>query len=497
MFNIFTNIAQEINLIKIYPHSANGYLILKESSSIKYWHIEIIETDSAFTEEVIERNDLIGKNYLKISEEYLMNSNYYIKIIAYYNDGSEYEENYTLGDPYKPEQPGGPDWEHESEWHCNGVDYAWRIDQFCISNQGVSYLVLGHDVAGYNNTTGVVTPYYQYFSENNFIAFRNNIFSIGNNQIDGIYYADYYDIPPNWLDYDGLDVIKLLNNPNITYKDRYGVTINSTYVIGIHKGVGPWAPYANCWQTEDFLSGPGYDRPWAIDRMNLHADFQYCNKPQLECICAPTGNGNFDNFDSQHAAALLEVPTLDSIVWIWDILQDWDSILNGSNSINWWDNYYALSITSISGNNGEIANIKISDLIDENGNINDISVSLNSGLYTFGINYSDGAYESVVKEIIPSDSNNNDANSLSTLIYPNPLSGNEFNMNLDADKDLKFIYRLNDFNGNLIYESKFYLNKDETEIVTIKPELEIPYGYLINQFIFEDNSQFSIITVKN
>ena len=55
---------------------------------------------------------------------------------------------------------------------------------------------------------------------------------------------------------------------------------------------------------------------------------------------------------------------------------------------------------------------------------------------------------------------------------------------------------LYDVSMHLIYKTKIQIKEGESRVVIIKPNETIPNGTLLNQFIFEDGSQSSIITVK-
>ncbi len=41
-----------------------------------------------------------------------------------------------------------------------------------------------------------------------------------------------------------------------------------------------------------------------------------------------------------------------------------------------------------------------------------------------------------------------------------------------------------------------YIEDGENQVITIQPDFPIPNGYLINQFIFTDDSQVSTISYK-
>jgi hypothetical protein len=50
---------------------------------------------------------------------------------------------------------------------------------------------------------------------------------------------------------------------------------------------------------------------------------------------------------------------------------------------------------------------------------------------------------------------------------------------------------------NLIYETKIQIDEGESSTININPDIPIPAGLLVNQFIFEDGSQSSVITTRS
>ena len=49
---------------------------------------------------------------------------------------------------------------------------------------------------------------------------------------------------------------------------------------------------------------------------------------------------------------------------------------------------------------------------------------------------------------------------------------------------------------NLLYEVNCKIGEGESSTIHIDPGVTIPSGTLINQFIFEDGSQSSVLTIK-
>ena len=67
---------------------------------------------------------------------------------------------------------------------------------------------------------------------------------------------------------------------------------------------------------------------------------------------------------------------------------------------------------------------------------------------------------------------------------------------MKAHATLKFDYELRDFTGALVTTKNFTIHKDHEKIQRMN-EKNIPEGFLVHRFIFEDGSVKTIQTMKN
>ena len=225
-----------------------------------------------------------------------------------------------------------------------------------------------------------------------------------------------------------------------------------------------------------------------------------CNKPNLTCSSAG-GSGPVINNPSWHVTEpknRIKIIVNDtSIHFNWDFLSKVNELF-GDEAGNWWENYYAISLKKVSGNSSEILNLKISDFFDANGEKVYVPLSLSDGLYSIGIQFSNGKFMTLLSERKVSDNTTtNLSNYLTKTIFPVPITENFFSIALGASKDLSIVYKLFDFNMNLIYETRIQIDEGESSTININPDISIPAGLLVNQFIFEDGSQSSFITTKS
>jgi len=514
--------AQERLVIKSPVELTQGYLLLVDNLDVDYWQVQIINrvenSDGTYTNNIDEIYELVGKNYLKIPDSYCVLSDAYVKVKQFKKNGSVNIELQKLNN-IRPEQPGGgSDW--LGEFFCNGSTYAWAIAQIGLKSNNVitsSIFSLNLAAESVDQTTGIPTPYYEYFKPANFFAIKNQLTnSISQNYqpyINGVWYQDYYWIGNELLNgsinqaapFASPAVIRLQYDPLNLKKDASGADITGVnYVYGIAKGLGPWGGNM-CYSTGTyaFSSFQGTkSTQWAIDLINndSQANPINYNRPSLSCSSingglSPSPIDIPDYNDPKNRIRKV----IDSNINMtnWDFFISIHSLF-GSETSNWWDKYYAISLTKISGNTNEVLSAKISDFFNSSGEKVSVPLNLSDGLYNILIQFENGSNISIITErnLMEASSSNNLSNYLTESIFPVPIVDNCFSISISATKELKIIYNLLDFNLNQIYQADIMIGEGESSIISINPDVQIPEGLLVNQFIFEDGSQTSIITTK-
>lgn len=496
--------AQETAIVKMMPQHAQGYLVLNADVDIDYWTVEILKrtyfSDGTYLDEIQERNELVGKNYFKISEYYIDDCGqpgygYLINTTAHYSSGVSVSEQGDMKFPTPSNLPAEQAYGSVHEWKCNGNTYAWGIHQLLSNYFNNSYFNLTTTYKSYNS--GITEYYYQYFSEYEWAIFTSQIYA--NPLISGgVPYYQYYNVPGNNLVIDGMQVIKVENDPGICYKNQYGVEITGQWVFGIAKGLGQWAGLSgqSCTWTPYLVYGNSMgamSKTWAISVINQHANLTGCGAPLLQCI-----DGSFtDPFggigDGLETIDQLTEADLDSIIIVYGETEEIADVLDPAGD-DWWNNFLGVSIVDLTGNSGEIFNGKIADMRDEDGFVTSPSISINPGLYAFSLQRNDGAYFSIIKEYSSEDNTSGLSGSFTYTIYPVPINNNQFSIDVLATAKLEVLYKIFDLNSNLLYESRIFIEKDESKTLVIEPEVQLPEGFLVNQFVFMDGSQLSSIT---
>jgi hypothetical protein len=495
--------SQETYLIRHKPQNTNGFLVLENNFQvgIRYWSIEIIlnfyEDFELVNQEVIERYDLIGKNYLKIPQEFLTMDNVSARITAFFQNDIFIEDEIAISS----QTLGGPNWELFKEFTCNGSSYAYRIEQFKHKNVDKSYLTLKPA----EQQIDPIVFFYEYFPFSllntvNPHSYVNNIYTPPNL----IEFWRYYGIPYNSSPQLALNepyVMKISNtSPPGLYTNSGGSPVLGPHVLAIKKGLGPWAHpnlTGNCLKTVEIQTIDIPDIQTAIMYMNSYGSPVPCGLYPLSCdniaplpgMIAPLLNQEFGK---------REIYTwhLDTVWFWWDLFWPFQNIVNLEiNEI--LEPYSEISVSQISGTGNLIGGIKIEDMFDSEGTPIQIPIQLNPGLYNITFHFNDGSFLRVVEEKINENYNPNSMSSqLNAIIYPVPIQENVFFMNLFALEDLEFKYVLYDFYGTPIFDTNISINEGHTESIQIEPRDGIPNGFLINVFYFDDGSQLSILTMK-
>ena len=298
---------------------SQGFVLLRNDNNIKYWEIQIINRnyidETQYTDDVVEKTEVIGDNYYTIPRQYTNDPNKFVKVKEHMNNG-----NVNIGFDkitLDPCQAPGRSSELNKLWICNGNTYAWGIYQYLERYQGNvhgSVFTVSTVSKSVSNTNPIiVTPYYQWFSPTQFTIFKNNIFPPnGNTSINGVEYTDYYIIGNDLLNNNfnnsnvptgssytpnTVNLIRLNYDPLHKKKDWSGADITGvTYVYGIAKGLGPWGAPINVAGTTCLNTGllaitqaAGVNSiQSAMDLINTNSASNptNCNKPLLTCSSA-------------------------------------------------------------------------------------------------------------------------------------------------------------------------------------------------------------------
>lgn len=186
---------------------------------------------------------------------------------------------------------------------------------------------------------------------------------------------------------------------------------------------------------------------------------------------------------------------MDANTEIWDYIQ----VLNGCNNDIYSsgeisEELAGAELTSVTGGSKPVWSF--------NGGTPQIGqrISIPAGLYNLSYMTKNAEYKSFIVEaktncVLTSQIKD----FVSVSIFPVPIVGNTFNINIETPLDETFTYELWDDKGNKIHSQLITVTKTSGEPFTIKvsPRLDIPAGItLINRFIYSDGSIKTVNTIK-
>lgn len=281
-------------------------------------------------------------------------------------------------------------------------------------------------------------------------------------------------------------------------------------VLGVQKSLGPWQNIGS-----EACSVVGTSQDWSDFPINnmLNLFNQNSNisnwvgniDPQLyvadELYCpTESASGVYDPDDIEWAENCSEILEDNGFI---DLDEDTD-----------FDNYDALLAYALCNGHiyGQIAETVISshnelepgvlyhfhqaDYQNADGSFILPEFTLDAGVYSIASYFSDGS-----KSILYLDNDERVVNNsqlcsfLDAIVFPVPIMGNSFNLQLHATAQLKFQYELVELNGNMVYSEKYEVENGHNKNHTISLNT-IPSGILLHRFKFQDGSVKVIETSK-
>ncbi|MFT5822228.1 MAG: hypothetical protein ACI8ZM_003484 [Crocinitomix sp.] len=273
---------------------------------------------------------------------------------------------------------------------------------------------------------------------------------------------------------------------------RFGmVTLNRYWVVSI-TGISNLGPWTWASQAESNIIGAGDGQciqmlGYGINQMNLGDDFSSGPGPDLECV------GLGKRVDPKVPDPKAGDP--------YKTYKDWiiDNTLDSTGGImNWVDGVRSITLQPFNPATGtEPIVLSEDDFYAIDGQFNGHTISLNEGLY-YSIKYfEDGSFKSTFFDVEEeTEFSWTQEEMLTATIFPVPITGDEFEIELESTATISFTYTLLDFEGTPLFSEEYSIAAGESETVLIAPEGGVPTGNLVNQFNFSDGSSKSMITVK-
>lgn len=495
LFNLLASGQQKI--IKLLPNVGQGYLVLDKTvdSNIDFWSVTLIHrtfgVDGSAKDDVIKQTELFGINYISIPSEITKSTEtYLIKVDAY----SAAKEIIITEGPLLI-SIGTESYAETCKWTCNGITYAFNIRQAVHPNGGSSVFSLTTAFDYFNSSIQMAIPYYQYMSPTQYQLISQSNTNPNYNQDLANYGLTNFSV-------NGITVIQLNNVTSSSYHDAQNNVLNGT-IYGVQKILGPWN--GNYIQTPNQAFGNTVctnDLNWAINLMNNAGGgtlFSSQGLPNLQCIPSFDSDPDGSEFDPDCLLILQDFvfgDGEDEDGNIFDLLSEIDSCNTGGFPSPWWEEIESVLITDLDNPSTPIV-INTAELFNANGEFVTPNFTLKASLYSIGISFKNGQYLPIVKEIKkPLVNTFALANLLDVVIFPVPITNEQFEINFKAQAKLKFDYVLTDFNGNELYRKNFVIQEGQDRNHTIKPKENMPLGFLVNRFIFEDGSVKTVQSIK-
>ncbi|MBI1835882.1 MAG: hypothetical protein HYR91_01315 [Flavobacteriia bacterium] len=448
-----------------------------------------------------------GKNYVQVPASYRYDRKRDIIMTIYgTNKTSEVKvlSNVRLGNYTGPakQQPGTLNPLFRCAAVCDGnlyqgqsYAYALKIYEKATTSQpngtGETYMSLeGINSALVNNE--IVVPYFGFYSvtqANAWAGARSN-----NTMTIEQYRSAFFDYPISpMLNTDQLEGGVVIRDPNGT-----PINLHTDYYM-IKKDLGPF-------ENDNQLLTGNYDS-WGSDCNNGNATLvgfiNFFNnyaleKPNnfVELACWGNGYSVSDEGDLENSSPCGEETynSFNQDIDVWEVAQ-WMAGCNPTADPHLHPHIIVmLELAPIGGGNPN----PIYSSKSEFARIGE-KITVPANLYKLKVAFSDGTYKELVIEAKQTYTYTASIKDLvAPLIYPVPIIGDKFTVQLESSIATSFLYELWDGNGHKILTRKMEVGvtNGTPYDINVNSDSPIPSGTLIHKFIFSDGSIRTINTLK-
>lgn len=498
--------AQDINKpITFLPQQANGILIFNTVTfpTVTSWKVDI-ETRSTDP----QTNEFIYK-----SEQTLSLSAYYLKMDSRYLDGNHYvaiqgiDARGSVVTSEGPEKIGPHTTSGICSWRCIGHRYAYQLNLVAGDNEGNSHVIMVEptppDDYPYYYQWIPASQWYSWTTYNDPAYYHLSSFSTSQ--------------PENY------DVIIQTTIPSSSpVHDEDGIEISGN-VYGVRKYFGDWNDLYSQMHSNEFAYGPdelcGQSFDWAMNSVNAGSP----GYPPLTCNGVSWGDydgsvqpvdGESDGYsddcidllsdlvassgDAEIGLGLFDIIDDCSIGFVTDPEGNGDNGNSSGGHATWPDAVASITFEPYLATS-HVRPVVLSDasMFDEHGNYIGKPFTIGAGLNHMVIKFKNGHYKRAYF-IAPRDRKIGLTQSdfVTATVFPVPITGNDYTLELKATAHVSFTYVLSDVNGNPLYHKSYELQKGDDLRDVISVARGIPGGILFNQLQFSDGSQTSFQTMK-
>jgi hypothetical protein len=527
------------------PKTQYGFLTWTNENPAAAYHLlnvqqlQVVNGDTSFV--VLYRNEVWGKNYVKIPDAYVRN--YGVEHPYQVTLTPHKANNEPISEDMYSSTGGGDGGVPGCFWECVSNQWAFRIQQYELNSQFNYRIEMAKEVV--DEELNMEVPYYMHFTPIDF----NNYVGLGSGSGSGSGNPNYH----NWSDWAFLTFYYI--NPNLTapgyaymqfsqtppyymgYCDELGHEITTPIVHGIRKGFGPyWSP-----ETGSTLMVNGLTANYCEANLgaNLISMMQFMSQQldldvALDCpllmeggSCINFGGGSgdggspddgIDDIKDLVSAYKRYIMIGSGLVGSGGGVLDEEIILVDGN--NWLTMVTDIFANDVSGSEGEKFAALLTDVehfsimshnegsrvmvqghnasfFDHTGSPVFPVLNFEPGLYSLHVRKEDSRMFYIYFEVVSSF-----VSELSlkyffdALVYPNPHSGPAISAELSTTAALDVRYDLLDAQGNILFTKHFQVPKDHNGHHQITPETYVADGLLYHKFSFNDGSFKTYISLK-
>jgi len=490
------------------PHNTGHYLIIENAEEFSNFKLEVQEVKSDGSKIKEESLRLLKTNFYYLKTDYFdyNNGNFEVVLTAYNSTGNIADEIIAplIGD----NSPVSSSY----QWKCVSPTYAFGLTATQQTGNDSFWLDNVHDKFVWWEES-VPFP----FALEGVASFPNNaVFMATTGALQGVPHNDVT------VKRYGPSGGQIPAGPNVTLR-------------GIPKKVLPQWQSAlgevgdSSVQDNSFACSSMPDNPDAlfqdyygyVDCVNLAVTFANVLEPQLDLYCfgMPSGyrpdmDGGTDsnnNNDWEQAYNREWLTLIKSDGYFEEIQNDisghpsdlWDVLISLFSQAESSNNDFDVVIQNVGSirfdnlSNTEATQFSNAQLAAAASNFRSLTFTLNPGVHLATIACNDGSIRTLYFATKSKVSNSVEMKDfIGVNIFPNPIPGNEYMINLTSQISTTILYEVLDLQGNTLYKDRFIVKEDSDVTPKILFPSNMPTGVLVHRFVLPDGSWKSVLTTK-
>ena len=411
--------------------------------------------------------------------------------------------------------PNGGFGEEICNWECVSSNYEYRIR--AVDYNGFNFTQM--NTLDFVDEEGIGIPHYRWFDPTEYALYTTG-------QGDNAYHG----MPAGWIFpgvgqpyVPGAPIIKIENTPESFFCDINGTQITSQFVWGIQKTLGPWED-GNEYRMYDYGINLcsvqyGMEPPDGLEALINLMNNQNDNPNLATLACAANLSEGCSEFNDNDDGGVFDEDEIDEVVecnTVFTYTSQWGpigdaidvdfqclpssgSIINGEISIgSFLASSELFQIVELDESPETILLSSASDYVDPTGSPISLNLDLKPGLYQIIAKTPQKGVRYTIAEV-KGDLNLSllHKDYFDALVFPNPILGNSFNLQIQTSARLNVEYEILDSQGNLVWQQFFKFKKNHSASHAIQPNVQLPNGLIMHRFVFEDGSSETYTSLKN